>query len=280
MPELPEVETIRSFLSNHILGNTIADIETIKTSQFHGSKEDATGASIIEVMRKGKVLALKLSNGLYLSIHLKMSGQVLYAAKKENAVYKNIIPFTGKMSLPASTTRIIISFRDGSALFYNDLRRFGWVKVSKEPHVPGGIDVFSKQFTSEAFQSLFDKPTKRAIKVWLLDQDKLAGIGNIYANDALFLAGILPTRSVSSLSKQEITSLFEAINQVIAEGVKRRGSSSRDEVYVTPDGTGGEYQNYFKVYHREGEACVQCKTKIIRIKHGGRSSFYCPQCQR
>jgi formamidopyrimidine-DNA glycosylase len=287
MPELPEVETIRLQLQPKIIGKVIKDVEILEKKQFIGRKQDVISRKIIDVIRYGKVLVFKLVNSLtqkpgnikYLNTHLKLTGQILYTENLKNPVFKNIIPFTNTIKMPSKTTRIIFAFSDGSGLFFNDMRKFGWVKVSEKPERPKGIDVLSPDFTLGYFTDLTDS-TDKPIKILLMDQDKMAGIGNIYANEALFLAKIHPLRKSGSLSKPETTKLYQAIKKVIEQGIKYGGSSGADEAFIKPDSSKGTYQKQFKVYQREDESCPICKTPIKRIKQGGRSSFYCPNCQK
>ena len=278
MPELPEVETIRVQLSEEIIGKTIADIEILQHNQFIGNPQDVIGQQIVELSRKGKYLAIKLSNSLYLNIHLKMSGQLLFVESLDNPVIKNNIPRMGTNRLPIKHTRIIITFTDNSALFYNDIRKFGWIKIADKSDGPLSPDTYSDDFTLEYFQNI-TKGSKQPIKTFILDQTKLAGLGNIYANDALWEAGVRPDRLTNTLTTQEIEKLYHGITNIIQEGVKYRGSSAKDENYILPDGSLGGYQNHFKVYHRHGQQCRKCSSEIIRIKQAGRSSFYCPTCQ-
>lgn len=279
MPELPEVETIHRCLQLSIIGKIIKDVEILEKKQFIGKKEDVVGKKIVDISRAGKVLLIKLSNNKYLNIHLKLTGELLFAKNINNAVFNQVIPFTNTRKMPANTTRIIIKFTDGSGIFFNDLRKFGWIKVKNEPEKPKGVDVLSKQFTLK-FLTLITRSTKKTIKVLLMSQDKITGIGNIYANDALFLAKIHPLRSANSLTDNEIKNLHQAILKVINEGIKDKGSSGADEAYILPDGTKGTHQRHFLVYQQEGKPCPRCKTKIKRIKQGGRSSFFCPRCQK
>lgn len=279
MPELPEVETIRTYLESKIQGKTITDIDVREPRQFHGSVEEIRNQKITDVSRKGKILFFHLSNGIYMSIHLKMAGQILFAENKDIARFHNTIPFAETQIMPGKTTRVIVTFDDNSALFYNDFRKFGWFKITDSPHVPKGTDILSPEFTNE-FLSATPASQKRAVKIVLTDQDIIAGIGNIYANDSLFLAKIHPTRRANSLSRQEMSKLFQSIQEVIHEAVDKKGSSSKDEVFVAPDSSRGSYQHSFKVYHREGEPCYVCGTKIQRIKQSGRSSYLCPGCQK
>ncbi len=278
MPELPEVETIRLQLQNKIIGKKIAGIEILEKKQFFGKIENALNQKIVRLQRQGKYLTFQLSNNFFLNIHLKMTGQILYAADYRNAVYKNIIPRTQTNKMPGKFTRIIIYFSDNSCLFFNDLRKFGWIKISQKQEGPKGIDLLNQNFSLEYFQSQIIKSNK-PIKTLLLDQDKFAGIGNIYANETLFLAKISPKIKAKSLSAIQIKKLYQAIIRTINLGIKHQGSSGSDEMYVLPNGSLGGHQKYFAVYQKEKQPCPNCQTPIKRIKQAGRSSFYCPNCQ-
>lgn len=279
MPELPEVETIRLLLQSDLIGKTIKDVTVMVQKQFVGNKADIIGKKIDSLIRKGKVVSIKLDNGLFISFHLKLSGQLLFAKDKYNAVFANTIPLTSTNKMPGKTTSIILDFTDGSALFFNDLRKFGWMKIGQEPEGPKSVDVLSPDFTQEFLQTKITK-SKKPIKTLLMDQEALAGIGNIYANDSLYEAKINPERKASTLTTEEINALYASIKKVIAKGLQYRGSSAKDEIYILPDGSKGTYQNHFRVYHREGQPCGRCENPIKRIKQGGRSSFYCPMCQQ
>lgn len=278
MPELPEVETIRLQLKAKIIGKTIENIEILEKKQFIGKKEEVLDAKIIDIERVGKVLILVLDNNKFLSFHLKLTGQILYADNLKNSIFKDVVPFTKTTKMPSKTTRVIFTFTNGSGLFFNDMRKFGWVKVSEKLEPPKGIDVLSKEFTLKKLIQLIST-NSRPIKLLLMDQDKMAGIGNIYANEVLFLAKINPLRKSRSLSKPETAKIYQSIKKVIEQGIRYEGSSGADEAYIKPDGSRGSYQAHFKVYQREGEPCLICKTPIKRIKQGGRSSFFCPKCQ-
>ncbi|KKP51653.1 MAG: Formamidopyrimidine-DNA glycosylase [Candidatus Roizmanbacteria bacterium GW2011_GWA2_33_33] len=279
MPELPEVETIKRLLKPNLVGKIISDVKILSPKNFVGNKQEVIGKKINSVDRYGKVLVIKLFNNKYLNIHFKLSGQILFSKNVDKAVFKNIIPFTGGNKMPANTTRVIIEFTDGSGIFFNDLRKFGWMKISDQPLKPKGIDVLSKEFTPKLIFSITQK-TRRPIKVLLMDQDLITGIGNIYANDSLFLAKIHPQRLSNSLTEKEIKLLYKTIKQTINEGIKDLGSSGADEAFILPDGSRGGHQRNFLVYQREDEPCLNCKTIIKRIKHNGRSSFFCPLCQK
>ncbi len=287
MPELPEVETIKCQLKPNIIGKIISDIVILSPKNFIGNKKDVVNKKIVSINRYGKVLVFQLVNPLtrepnnfvYLNIHFKLSGQMLFAQGVNKAVFKNIIPFTKGKIMPANTTRVVIEFTDGSGLFFNDLRKFGWIKISDQPLKPNGIDVLSKDFTVK-YLTVIIKSKRGLIKVVLMDQDLITGIGNIYANDSLFLAKIHPQRLSNSLTEKEITLLYKAIKQTINEGIRDFGSSGADEAFILPDGSKGQHQRHFLVYQREKQPCLVCKTIIKRIKHNGRSSFFCPNCQK
>lgn len=278
MPELPEVESIKRQLKPNLIGKVISEIKVLSPKNFVGDHKKVTGLKISSVDRYGKVLVIALDNSFFLNIHFKLSGQMLYSKNAKKAVFKNTIPFTKGKTMPANTTRVIISFTDGSGLFFNDLRKFGWIKMSREPLKPKGVDVLSRDFTPKLVNSLTRK-TRKPIKVLLMDQDLITGIGNIYANDSLFLAKVHPQRLSNSLSKKEIGLLYKAIKKTINSGISDMGSSGADEAFILPDGSRGGHQRNFLVYQREKKPCLVCHTVIKRVKHNGRSSFFCPNCQ-
>jgi len=278
MPELPEVETIKNSLQLIIVGKTISDIKILSLKTFIGNKRNVIGKKITDVKRFGKVLVISLSNKKFLNIHFKLTGQMLYSENVKKAVFKNKIPFTKGNTMPSNTTRVVIQFKDKSGLFFNDLRKFGWIKISNKPLVPKGIDVLSNDLSVKYLTEIL-KDNRRAIKISLMDQDKITGIGNIYANDSLFLAKVHPLRPANSLTENEIKNLYKGIVQEINLGIKDQGSSGADEAFILPDGSKGTHQRHFLVYQREGQPCPRCKTIIKRIKHSGRSSFFCPKCQ-
>jgi formamidopyrimidine-DNA glycosylase len=277
MPELPEVETIRRYLDGKLVGKTIANIEVLHGKNYQGSATSPIGKSVTGTGRKGKVMNMALDDGTYLSVHLKMSGQLLYADDRKNATFPVKIPLADDGRMPGRTTRVVIDFIDGSALFFNDLRKFGWVKHSDTPDGTDAPDPTRPDFTLDYFRSVVSR-SRKPLKTMLLDQDKISGVGNIYANDALFEAKILPSRTGNSLRAEEIGALYESVKKIIAEGVRYRGTSA-SAVYVSPDGTKGSYQDHFRVYGREGAPCHECGTTIVREKSMGRSNFFCPSCQ-
>jgi len=285
MPELPEVETIKRVLEKAIVGKTIKNIEVRKAKIFQGKPEEIIERKIEGIERRGKMLIIKLSGDKALMVHFKLTGQMVWVPKAgERVVVGHPIPFAGTQ-LPAKTTHVIFEI-NGGKLFYNDLRQFGWIKVISNikyqiSNIVGelGVEPFDKEFTVDYLKRIFFR-TSKPIKIVLMDQSKIAGMGNIYANEALFEAGILPTRPANKLTNEEIKKLREVIIKVLEEGIKYGGSSAADEAYIKPTGEPGGYQEHFRVYQRKGEKCRKCGTIIKRVNLGGRGTFWCPKCQK
>jgi len=285
MPELPEVETIRLQLDQFLRGLTIVDLKILNPKSFLGQPELVRGKKIIGVKRRAKITLIELEGGICLAVHLKLTGQLIYRDKKEKE--KGICEEEGPFDvceLPNKFTRVIFDLDNGSRLFFNDLRAFGWIKVirdireiGEEKLGPEAND--QKTFTLNYFQEMLAK-TKKPIKLVLLDQKKLAGVGNIYANEALFRASILPTRPANSLSKEETEKLRNEIIKVLNEAIKFKGTSDRDEAYRQATGEKGEFQKHLKVYGKAGQKCPRCEGVIKRITVGGRGTFICPRCQK
>lgn len=271
MPELPEVETIRRDLSRLIVGRKILEITTDTPKQVQPSlkavKKAVVGAKIKAVKRRAKLIQIFLDRGEILMVHLKLTGRLLYRkAKEPKDDYQHVT----------------ISLTEGKELRFADLRKFGWVRLIKSekelekalaefgPEPLDGLDLktFRKILSSSA----------RPVKLVLMDQKKIAGVGNIYANDALFLARIDPRRPARKVTEKEAGNLFEAIEKVLRAGIRYRGAS--DQHYLDALGHKGSYQDHFLVYGRVGKKCFGCQGEVKRIKVGGRGTFYCPACQK
>lgn len=272
MPELPEVETIKRELTPKIVLKTIKKVIVLRIKSFKGKEKDIEGKKILGLGRKAKILIIKLTKAYYLLIHLKMSGQL---------IYKN------KLLSPAQADkhdRVIIQFTDNTSLIFNDLRIFGWMKIIKNLELKiynekFGPEPLSSGFTAGYLKGILSK-SRKAIKLVIMDQEKVAGIGNIYANEILFEAGINPLRPANSLTEKEIDNLQIATVGILNKAIKYKGSSAKDDRYRRPNGDQGSYQNHFRVYQSEGEKCFICGQKILRTKQAGRSTFYCPVCQK
>ena len=280
MPELPEVETVRRFLDKYILGKTLSHVEILSPKSFIGNSDLIKGQKIIFTSRLGKQLSLHLKNGLILLFHLKMTGQVIIG----DSIFGHPTPKEDKSVLPNKSTRIVFIFSDKTKLFFNDQRKFGWVKVLNQSELAKfqqnvGIDAISPDFTDKYFYQQLQK-TSRSIKAVLLDQSFFAGIGNIYANDALFLSKINPILPAKKITPKIAKILRQNLVDLMEESIFHGGSTAKDNKYIHPDGTKGEHQYHFRVYQRSGEPCLVCQTPIKRIKIGGRGTFYCPKCQK
>lgn len=275
MPELPEVETIKLQLEKYVLGSIVKSIEAIN-KKYAINTENIIDKKIIGVRRFAKQLSIDLENGYSVMIHVKMTGQLIYKGSrlKDNNISKKVIGGLG-----GKHTHLIFHLNDGD-LYYNDVRQFGWVRVVKsESSTENNFapEPF-KDLTLEYFQKLLSK-SKRNIKVLLMDQSKIGGVGNIYANDALWESGISPKRIASSLATNEQQKLYDSIHAVLKSGLKYGGAS--ELAFVTPDGKEGEYQNHTLVYGHTGEICNSCKSsKIEKFFLGGRGTYWCPTCQK
>lgn len=283
MPELPEVETISKQLNLVLKGKIFSDVEVLREKSAQTDLSKIIGKKIKKVGRLAKQIRIELE-GLdeTLLIHLKMTGQLVYQNSNKRVVGGH--PTKDWVNkLPSSHTRIMIRFSDGSNLFFNDQRVFGWWKlVSKKDleiiksKLPP--DVIDKRFSKEYLKNVLSR-SKRAIKLVILDQQKMGGMGNIYANDALWLAKINPNKPANVLTDREIKELHKQMVKVLKEGISLGGASISDYVHVS--GEGGGYQEIMRVYERGGKNCLRkkCGGKIVKEKLGGRGSYYCNKCQ-
>lgn len=284
MPELPEVETIRLGLQDKIIDLTITDVEVRVGKIFQGDVKDVIGAKIKNIRRRAKILILDLDNGQSLVIHLKLTGQLVYHKNGNKTTFGHPIPFAGTL-LPAKTTHVIFTFSDESVLYYNDLRKFGYIKIVKTNEIEKlkvmekfGPEPFTPEFTLEKFKEILLRK-KMPIKLVLMDQTQIAGVGNIYANEALFLAKINPQQKANQLNETQIKNLYQSLLAVLKEGIKYGGSS--ENAYVNALGEKGKMQEHFRVYSRQGKSCPNnCGGTIKRITLGGRGTYLCPACQR
>jgi len=290
MPELPEVETIARQLQEVLPGKVIHTIEVLRKKSFGGQVNQLSGKSVNRIRRKAKTIIIELENSEnVILIHLKMTGQLIYLEpgtrnlEQEKRIVGGHPTEDWINSLPSKHTRVVIKFTDGSIMFFNVMRVFGWVKVvpsveyqvQREKLPP---DVIDPEYTLEYLTKVL-KSSNRAVKLILLDQAKVGGLGNIYVNDALWEAGAKPTRRGRTLSTQEIYRIHRATIDVINRGIKAGGAS--ESTYKHINGLGGTYQNETRVYKREGKPCYHNDGGIInKIKIGGRGTFNCPVCQK
>ena len=269
MPELPEVETVVRALRTPLVGRTFTEVRNywprhIVTPSLAALQRRIHGRTILTVNRRAKYLVFTLSDGETLIIHLKMSGHL--------AVVDSAAP-------PDKYAHTIFKLDNGQEMRFRDTRKFGRVYLVQDTskilgHL--GPEPLESAFTVDVLQERL-KNRKRVLKPLLLDQTFVAGIGNIYADEALYYAGLHPERRSDSLSPTEIKALYSAIQKVLRLGIEREGASIA--MYVKPDGSKGDMQNAVAVFRRTDDPCYHCGTPIQRIKLGGRSTHFCPTCQ-
>ena len=291
MPELPEVETIRRDLEKEIVNKKIIALDIRDSKVVLGKKsnwkKELLGNKISKLLRVGKLLSFKLSTGKHVLIHLKMTGQLIY--QKKDKLLAGGHPFSKKSKkkavggeLPNKFTRLIIEFSDNSFLFFNNIRRFAYTKIVNEKDWEKekskfGLEPKTDNFVFKDFFKVI-KNRKSNIKAVLLNQSLIAGLGNIYVDEVLFLSKIDPRRLSNSISEKEAKLLFKSIDSVITKALKYRGTTFSD--YVDSKGNRGDFFNKLKIYGREGEKCLACGEKIAKIKVAGRGTHFCLKCQK
>jgi formamidopyrimidine-DNA glycosylase len=291
MPELPEVENLRSNLSRVLSQKKIVDVQLLRQKSFpHFIKKKSllVGQEFTEIKRRAKILDLVLSNQQHLLIHLKMTGQLIFLDGTGQRAGGGHPTADWINDLPSKHTRVIFQLIDQknrpSKLFFNDMRVFGWLKLKKQEELAKEFINYGPDINDPKLKLNYllakAKNRQTSIKQFIMDNHVLAGVGNIYASEALFLAKISPLRRASSLSKTEMARLLLKMRQVIELAIAL-GGTTFDGHYVGVDGLAGSFQNELKVYGQEDKFCPDCakKFKIKKVKLGGRSSFYCEHCQ-
>ena len=282
MPELPEVETMKLQLGQFLTGHNIKDVEIRNLKIFSGNPKDIIGGKIVGTRRFGKVSVIDLSNGYSILTHVKLTGQFIYRGPNLVSPEKLSPKVTG--GVPGPHTLVIFHLDKGGELYYNDVRRFGWIRIEKTQDVEKekfivklGPEPF-KGLTLQVFQIILSK-TKRPVKIVIMDQEKMGGVGNIYATDALWLSKISPRTTANSLQPEKIEELYNAILTVLKSGLKYGGAS--ELAFVTPDGREGQYQNHTLAYGHTGEPCDRCHKAVFQKYFlGGRGTYVCPVCQK
>ena len=272
MPELPEVETIARTLRRKIVGKSIADVALSGLALRRPVEESfagcLSGRTIRRIHRRGKYLVLEMQPRAYCLVHLGMSGRLFFRAGPEQALRH---------------THAIIRFSDGSELHFVDHRRFGLLSAYELPRLgllPElrhlGPDPSGRGFHQEELQKALSA-SKQQLKSFLLDQHRIAGLGNIYACETLFQARLHPERRCFTLTERETGALTSAIRRVVRAAIRHRGTSFSD--FIDSDGMPGDNQHFLRVFQREGKKCRRCGEKIRRLRQGNRSTFFCPGCQ-
>ena len=282
MPELPEVETIRRQLAPHLEGRRVERAEVLDDRWSYPAApsevaDAVEGREVLSVGRRGKYFDVELDGEVHLVMHLRMTGNLLLVPAGENA------PFGGTGG-EQPYVRVRLELDDGSAVLFADPRRFGTGLVLLGDGVRDeyfsarlGVEPLSADFTPEALRTLA-KGRRSPVKAFLLSQERIAGVGNIYADEALFRARINPLRPVGKLRRPQLEALHEAVVESLEAGIDARGASIDD--FRHTDGARGSFQDRFLVHRREGEPCPRCGTAIVKLRAAGRGTYICPRCQK
>lgn len=288
MPELPEVETVRIGLERLLVGHTMLSEAHDTPKAFPNSPYDVStfliGAKVIAVRRRAKVLLIDLSTDYTLVIHLKMTGQLVYRGKDTFGAGHPNDSLIG--TLPDRSTRLTLQLNEGATLYFNDQRKFGWVRLLPTIEVPNidfmkkvGPEPLEDDFTSEIFIERLQRRKNTTIKAAILDQTVLAGIGNIYADESLWGAKIHPATRVKDVPTSKLKKLFSEIQFVLKLSIEKGGST--DKNYVNAEGKRGSYIDFARVFRKEGTPCLGHPDVIIeKIKVAGRGTHICPVCQK
>ncbi|HEY4161406.1 MAG TPA: bifunctional DNA-formamidopyrimidine glycosylase/DNA-(apurinic or apyrimidinic site) lyase [Candidatus Saccharimonadales bacterium] len=288
MPELPEVETVRLGLSTLLPGRVFAAAVHDNEKSFPNTPADVNafllGSAVIAVKRRAKVLLIELDSDYSLVIHLKMTGQLVFvsADTRFGAGHPND-SLIGR--LPDKSTRAEFTFQDGSKLFFNDQRKFGWVRLLPTTEVPNidfmkkvGPEPLDAGFTAKDFIARLQRRQNTSVKAALLDQTVIAGVGNIYADESLWGAKIHPATRVAEVPNAKLHTLFTELQYVLSLAIQKGGSS--DKNYVNAEGKKGSYLSFARVFRREGLACPRCGATIIKLRVAGRGTHICPREQK
>ncbi len=286
MPELPEVETVVRGVKPLLEKHKIIDLKLLSTKLRYlipkNLRKQILNSKIEKVQRKAKYILFFLDNQKIIVIHLGMTGRLLY--KKKDQKEKNLETiFKNRIKKLSKHDHIIFFLENGASLIFNDVRKFGMLDLIKAEEINDykffqklGLEPLEKDFSKKTFEELLSKRNK-SIKSTIMDASLIVGIGNIYANEALFRSAIHPERIASDLKPKEAMKLRQEIIKVLKEAIKAGGSTLKD--FANEKGESGYFQFDFLVYGRDEQGCKKCKSTIERIKQNGRSSFFCPQCQ-
>jgi len=288
MPELPEVETVKRGLEKFLPGLKIKSVVHTWDKSFPNAQTDVNefvlGAKMVAVKRRAKVLMIDLDTDYTLVIHLKMTGQLVYVGKERFGAGHPNDSLINK--LPDRSTRVTFGLENGAHLFFNDQRKFGWVRLIPTLEVPN-IDFFKKvgpeplsdDFTPKIFIERIRKRANTTVKAALLDQTVLAGVGNIYADESLWGAKIHPATRVRDVPDSKLKVLYTELRYVLNLSIEKGGSTDRN--YVNAEGKRGSYIDFARVFRQEGKDCPRHPgTIIIKTRVAGRGTHTCPKCQK
>ena len=285
MPELPEVEVVRRQLESHVLNREIESVELLHDKITRKSPEFANvlpGCHFTKIERIGKLLSFEVQPaGIHMLGHLKMTGQFIFVDKDEKIGGGHSLT-KQDFELPHKHTRVVFNFSDGAALYFNDMRLFGYLHLATSEEKQAawdryGIEPGQPDYTWENFEKIF-KNRKTSIKALLLNQERIAGLGNIYVDEACFRSSVLPYRGVDTLTSKEKKALFVHCKNVLEESINHGGTTFYS--FVSSDGQKGNFSEHLEVFDRAGQPCYACGEIITKIKHAGRGTHFCPSCQK
>lgn len=308
MPELPEVQTVVNELNSKLKNRVISKVQvnapkligfgsktlspkrTTNASTLEKFQSTLKDAKILSVRRRAKLLIFDIEGPWSMLVHLKMTGQFIFEDEKLRKItggkYKILNRKTAPLvQMPCPYTHVIFYFKDNSILYFNDVRKFGYLKLVHDNDIKNvkelndfGPEPLDENFTSFQFVTAVTKRKQSQIKQVIMDNKVVVGIGNIYSDEILFFAKVRPTRLVKTLTKKELEAIFKNIVPVLQKGIETKGSSVGD--FVRTDGSWGDMGKYHYVYGRKGQECKVCKTKIVSTKVAGRTGSFCPKCQK
>jgi formamidopyrimidine-DNA glycosylase len=301
MPELPEVEIVRTGLSQLIIGKIIKKVSYDNLRSFPNDKADVgkfiISARVVSVKRRAKVLLIELSSNYTLMIHLRMTGQLVFEPLMYKNQKMNLETLTKKRfaaghpsdsmigKLPDKSTRVIFYFTDESKLYFNDQRKFGSIKllltelVNEDAFIKKvGPEPLSRNFSNKIFVQRIRKRNSTTVKAAILDQTILAGVGNIYADESLWAARINPNERVKNITDDRLNKLHMEIKNVMKLAIQKGGSTAKN--YVNAEGKKGSYLEYAKVFNRQNMPCKRCGSIIEKSRVAGRGTYICPTCQK
>lgn len=290
MPELPEVEIVRRGLLKRIVGKQIVEVSFDWPKGFPNTPADIQkflqASRVMDVSRRAKLLLIDLDTNYTLVVHLKMTGQLVFVGKKNIDRWGAGHPNDSLIgNLPDKSTRVVFTFSDGTKLYFNDQRKFGWIKLLPTTGVTAlefykklGPEPLLEKFSATGFSSRLKRRENSNIKAVLLDQTVIAGVGNIYADESLWAAKINPNTLVKNLSRSKKNTLFAQLRIILNMAIEKGGSTSKN--YVNVDGKRGSYLDFANVFRRDGLPCPRCNTIILKTRVAGRGTHLCLLCQR
>lgn len=308
MPELPEVETVVNELNAKLKNlkiktvvinapkiisigpGTVSNKREVSTKNVQYFISSLQGQKVKSVTRRAKILIFSFSGELTMLVHLKMTGQFIFEDKAQKKITGSKYRMLNRLhaplvQLPGKHTHVVFEFTDGSTLYFNDVRKFGYLKLIQNNQLPDvkefteyGPEPIHKNFSFEVFETAVKKKKNGLIKQVIMDNSVVVGIGNIYSDEILFHAKVKPTRKVSTLKSMEMKEIYKWIKPILNKGIKAKGSSVGD--FVRTDGSWGQMGKFHFVYGRKGQECKKCGTIIESVKVGGRTGSFCPKCQK